>query len=87
MSGKINIYWTFLELERRRTQFFLGSDDFLPFLFKIGQNSDADLSGSSTFSSALFDLYGRTIGQLATLLLFFVCSRAQEADLYFKTYI
>jgi hypothetical protein len=38
-----------------------------PFLFEIGRNSAAELSGRSTFYSAIFDSCGRTIGQLATL--------------------
>jgi len=37
-------------------------------LFKIGQNSAAELSGHSTFYSALFYLCGRTIGQFAVTL-------------------
>jgi hypothetical protein len=39
------------------------------FFIKIGQNSTADMFGRYTFYSALFYLCGRTIGQLATLLL------------------
>jgi hypothetical protein len=35
-------------------------------LFKIRQNSAAELSTRSTFYSALFDLGGRKIGELAT---------------------
>ncbi len=40
---------------------------FGPFYKKIGQNSAAALFGRSTFYMALFELCGRTIGQLATL--------------------
>jgi hypothetical protein len=59
VSGKINISWTFLELERRRrTQFFLGSDDFLPFLFKIGQHS----AGNIFFFDYLLELKGAPTG-------------------------
>jgi hypothetical protein len=36
-------------------------------LFKIGLNLAADLSGHSTFYSALFELFGQTIGQWTTL--------------------
>ncbi len=36
-------------------------------MFKIGQNLAADLSGRSTFYSALFELFGQTIGQWTTL--------------------
>jgi hypothetical protein len=39
----------------------------VPFLYKIGKNSAAALSGHSTFYSALVELCGKTIGQLATL--------------------
>jgi hypothetical protein len=46
---------------------FLGHFPFRPFLFKIGQNSAAELSVRSTFYSVLFYLCGRTIGQLASL--------------------
>ncbi len=42
--------------------------NFGPFSLKIGKNSAADLSGRTTFYSALFDLCSRKIGQLATLL-------------------
>jgi hypothetical protein len=41
--------------------------NFGPLLYKIGQNSAAALSGCSSFYSALFELCGRKIGQLATL--------------------
>jgi hypothetical protein len=70
VSGKISC--TFLEVECLRVgdQIFWKIRPFFgPFsalFFKIGQNSAAGLSGRSTFYSALFDLRGRTIGQLAT---------------------
>ncbi len=53
--------------KRRKLNFFLSSAPFRPFLFKIGQNSAAGLSVRSTFYLALFDLCGRTIGQLTKL--------------------
>jgi hypothetical protein len=68
VSGKISC--TSLELESIRggNPFGKVQPPFWPFLFKIGQNLAADLSGHSTFYS-LFDLCGRAIGQLATLLI------------------
>jgi hypothetical protein len=53
--------------DKRKETILLNSAPFRPSLFKIGQNSTAELSDRSTFYSALFDLCGRTIGQLAML--------------------
>jgi hypothetical protein len=55
------------ENKRRKINFLDGSALFRLFLYKIGQTPAAALSSHSTFYSALFELYGRTIGQLTTL--------------------
>jgi hypothetical protein len=61
---------------------------FGPFLFKVVQNSAADLLGRSTFYSALFDLCGRTIGQLATLMMkiTYGCLTKQKLPIFFNLY-
>ncbi len=48
---KYNIYWTFQELERTKGENIRSrsSAPFRHFLYKIGPNSDANLSGRSTF--------------------------------------
>ncbi len=68
VCGKISC--TSLELESIRggNPFGKVQPPFWPFLFKIGQNLAADLSGHSTFYS-LFYLCGRALGQLATLFI------------------
>ncbi len=69
MSGKIIFLEQSLELESIRggKQFCWNSAPFRSFLFKIDQNSAAELPSRSTFYSDLFDLCGRKIGQFATL--------------------
>jgi hypothetical protein len=66
VSGKISFFPLELEKIREGNQFFLKFSPFSAFLFTIGQNSAADLSGRAPlFIRPPFDICGRTIGQLA----------------------
>ncbi len=62
-----NISRTFLDLERIRgeNKFSRCSASFQLFLYT---NSAANLSGCSTFCLASFEICGRTISQLVTLM-------------------
>jgi hypothetical protein len=69
VSGKIKIFLEQLPRIRgyeERNNFAKILPLFSLFV-QICQNSAAELSGHSTFYSALFDLYGKTISRLATL--------------------
>jgi hypothetical protein len=64
----ISCIHTELEIIGVEKQIFKKFRLFSTLSVKIGQNSAATLSGRSTYYSALFELCGRTISQLATMV-------------------
>ena len=66
LPGPENIFWPVLEKSSAKKE-ILSKNFFSPFSAKFGQNSDTNSSSQLFISRALFELFGRNFGHLATL--------------------